>query len=149
MQDVYTLRKLADAHNMDHFLNHPILMSDDKDLSIMSDLAGNISQALRNTMLRPAPDRPSPRRSSQALSKVRRGQETTILTPRSKSDEYCGESKRCSFCGVTETPRWRGRSSGCLLCNVCGLVKSRRLIRKYLASARRGSHLSQTPRCSA
>ncbi|CEI39900.1 hypothetical protein FVEN_g2174 [Fusarium venenatum] len=39
--------------------------------------------------------------------------------------------KRCDTCGVTETPRWRG-----LLCNVCGLVQTKRIARKNLTVSR-------------
>ncbi|KAH7192917.1 uncharacterized protein B0J16DRAFT_67098 [Fusarium flagelliforme] len=45
--------------------------------------------------------------------------------------------KRCHLCGVTETPRWRGNSVGAgLLCNVCGLVQTKRISRKNLTVSR-------------
>ncbi|PTD09895.1 hypothetical protein HYE67_006461 [Fusarium culmorum] len=45
--------------------------------------------------------------------------------------------KRCELCGVTETPRWRANSVGTgLLCNVCGLVQTKRIARKNLTLSR-------------
>ncbi|KAH6994646.1 hypothetical protein EDB82DRAFT_502229 [Fusarium venenatum] len=136
LQDVHTLRSLTDAYNIDHFLNNSVPTSDDKILSTMSDLTSNISQALRDIMLRSEPNKPFSRRRSQLSSKAQRGQKIATLTPCSKSDKDSGDIMRCSFCGVTETPCWRGTSSGWLLCNFCSLVKSRRAIRKHLAPTR-------------
>ncbi|KAI1056987.1 hypothetical protein LB507_002292 [Fusarium sp. FIESC RH6] len=45
--------------------------------------------------------------------------------------------KRCHLCGVTDTPRWRTNSAGAgLLCNVCGLVQTKRISRKNLTVSR-------------
>ncbi|UZP40243.1 hypothetical protein NXS19_008059 [Fusarium pseudograminearum] len=149
LQDVHTLRKLADAQNIDHFLNDPIAVTDDKSLSIMSNLALDISQALHSIVLPPTCKSTSTRKISQSSSKLQRGQKTAILTTRPISNKQSRDAKRCRLCGVTDTPRWRGRSSDWLLCNVCALVNSRRSIRKYVASQSRASHISRPLSCSA
>ncbi|ESU08448.1 hypothetical protein FGSG_04626 [Fusarium graminearum PH-1] len=131
LQDVHTLRKLADAQNIDRFLNDPIDVTNDKNLSMMSNLALDISQALHSIVLPPACKSTSTRKISQLSSKLQRGQKAAILATRPVPNKQSRVTKRCRLCGVTETPRWRDRSSSWSLCNVCGLMDSRRSIRNY------------------
>jgi hypothetical protein len=52
-------------------------------------------------------------------------------------DDVSSAVKRCDLCGTTETPRWRGNSVGSgLLCNVCGLIQTKRIARKNLTVSR-------------
>jgi hypothetical protein len=52
-------------------------------------------------------------------------------------DHATSAVKRCDLCGATETPRWRGNTVGAgLLCNVCGLVQTKRIARKNLTLSR-------------
>ncbi|RGP77967.1 transcription factor [Fusarium longipes] len=117
LEDAYALQKLAQSCDIDRFMNKAPT-TDDCDLSAISTLAGNITQAL-DEIVRCAP-REQPTKNVETNPKHSR-------SPIAKT----GSPKRCYNCGVTETPRWRRLSPGCpRLCNFCSLVGSKRATRK-------------------
>jgi hypothetical protein len=141
MQDAHTLHKLAQAYDINQFLNESPGKSiiRETDLSAMACLARNISQALddvvRSTSQRHASTSDSQTSSGHQRCAKKGLRKLTSRSPRSRFSITDGVEpvKRCHLCGVTETPRWRGTSSGTgFLCNVCDLVQTRRFIRKHL-----------------
>ncbi|CAF3495173.1 unnamed protein product [Fusarium graminearum] len=71
---------------------------------------------------------------SDTTSRSSRRNKTVLQTV---NDHDISSTKRCELCGVTETPRWRASSVGSgLLCNVCGLVQTKRIARKNLTLSR-------------
>ncbi|KAM0193505.1 hypothetical protein ACHAPA_009394 [Fusarium lateritium] len=117
LQDAHTLQKLAQSYDIAQFLNQTSA-TNNRDLSAIATLAGNISQAL-DEIVGCLPH-------GQAIN------DTDTKPKRSRSPlANTASPKRCYKCGVTETPRWRRSSPDCpRFCNVCSLVESKRAKRK-------------------
>lgn len=153
VQDAHTLHKLAQAYDINQFLNESPGKSTirETDLSAIAYVATNISQTLddvvRSTSQRHASISNRHMSSAHQRYSKKRLRKLTSRSPCSRFSIAAGAEpvKRCHLCGVTETPRWRGTSSGTeFLCNVCDLVQTRRFIRKLLILRRE----STTPRVS-
>lgn len=153
MQDAHTLHKLARAYDINQFLNESPGTSTirETDLSAITCVATNLSQPL-DDVVRSTSERHASTSNSQMSSAHQRYAKKGLrkLASRSPCSRFsiadgAEPVKRCHLCGVTETPRWRGTSSGTeFLCNVCDLVQTRRFIRKLLILRRE----STTPRVS-
>ncbi|KPA39301.1 transcription factor [Fusarium langsethiae] len=88
------------------------------------------------------PKKRSSRRDSTRVSSSR-SQTTSRSSRHNKNvlqtvhDQATSAVKRCDLCGASETPRWRENPVGAgLLCNVCGLVQTKRIARKNLTLSR-------------
>jgi len=141
VQDAHTLHKLAQAYDINQFLNGSPGKSTirETDLSTIACLASNISQTLDDVVRSTSQRHASTSDSQTSLGHQRYAKKglrkLTSRSPRSRFSIADGAEpvKRCHLCGVTDTPRWRGTSSGTeFLCNVCDLVQTRRFIRKLL-----------------
>ncbi|KAH7245721.1 hypothetical protein BKA59DRAFT_173950 [Fusarium tricinctum] len=138
LQDAHTLKQLVQSQDITQFLNQTPNISH-VELSTMASLADNISRVM-NTVVQSKSGLATARgtRSSSRQPRHFERIKKKTLPSNSESPAAGDKEKRCHLCGVTQTPCWRGSmtSESHLLCNVCGLVQTRRFARKLLASAR-------------
>ncbi|RGP78977.1 transcription factor [Fusarium longipes] len=144
LQDAHMLRQLQQSYDIDQFLNNPSPVGE-----ATIDFANNITQALGDALRSTPYEDPSsaaqtpkrPHRRPKRLSRHNTANSTSSVGGSSVSRK----TKRCYQCGVTDTPRWQGSGFGSrLLCNVCGLLHSKRIERKHIVQFSRGDSMSTT-----
>ncbi|KAJ4003744.1 hypothetical protein NW752_011167 [Fusarium irregulare] len=141
LQDAHALRQLAQSHDIDQFLNNPSPI-DEATIDFANDITSALGDALRATPLVTDTDTPTrPGRRPKRLSR----QSTANSVSSVGGSSARRKSKRCCLCGVTNSPRWQEAGFGRrVFCNVCGLLHSKRIVRKILVQSSRGDTASTT-----
>ncbi|KAJ4122926.1 hypothetical protein NW768_009916 [Fusarium equiseti] len=141
LQDAHTLRQLAQSHDIDQFLNNPSPI-DEATIDFADDITGALNDALRSTPL--LTDTQPLKRPAHRPKRLSR-QSTTNSTSSLGGSSTRRKSKRCYLCGVDDSPRWQETGFGNrVFCNVCGLLHSKRIVRKHLGQSGRVGTASTT-----
>lgn len=135
------MRQLAQSHDIDQFLNNPSPI-DEATIDFAEDITKAFGDALRSTPLSTGTETPQrPARRPKRLSR----QSTANSASSVGGSSARRKSKRCYLCGVADSPRWQESGFGSrLFCNVCGLLHSKRIVRKHAVQFSLGDTASTT-----
>lgn len=135
------MRQLAQSHDIDQFLNNPSPI-DEATIDFAEDITKAFGDALRSTPLSTGTETPQrPARQPKRLSR----QSTANSASSVGGSSARRRSKRCYLCGVADSPRWQESGFGSrVFCNVCGLLHSKRVVRKHAVQFSLGDTASTT-----
>jgi hypothetical protein len=140
------LRQLEQSYDIDQFLNNPSPV-DETTINFADNITQALGDALRSTPYEnPSSAAHTPKRPHRRPTRLSRQNTATSSSSVGESSVSRKKSTRCYLCGVTDTPRWQESGFGSrLLCNVCGLLHSKkRIARKHLLQSSRGDSMSTT-----
>jgi len=121
------MRQLAQSRDIEDFLNNPSPI-DEATIDFADDVTITLGNALRATPL--LTDTETPKRPGRRPKRLSL-QSTANSTSSVGGSSVKRKSKRCYLCGVADSPRWQESGFGSrLFCNVCGLLHSKRVVRK-------------------
>jgi hypothetical protein len=140
LQDAHAMRQLAQSHDIDQFLNNPSPV--EATIDFAEDITRSLGDALRSTPL--LMDTETPKRPSRRPKRLSR-QSTANSASSVGGSSTRRKSKRCYLCGVADSPRWQESGFGSrVFCNVCGLLHSKRVVRKPVVQFSLGDAASTT-----